>query len=841
MKRALNNMKTPQHPLDHDTGQTSALVLALPINGANWIWAPGAGAAPHQYQCFRKQFSLAGRPRRARLQISVDSDFVCWLNGREVGRGQFSDWPQRKSFTTFDVAPFLKSGRNVLAILAYYRGEDFSDYCTGRPGLIAALQVGKTPVATDRSWITLPHPAFRFGPMPRVSSQMGFTTEFDARRDIPWQQPEFDDSAWPAVATIAAATDGYWNALFPRPVPPLQIEPQVPIALAIQGDFIRGAEAETIARTMRADALVTRNPWEIFEKPPEAVPAHYTPHVLVPTDFLKSGGEGLILKTPEPGKTGRFLVIDLGREEVGLLTFTLDAPAGTILDIAHGEHIDDGRVRAAIGNRNFADRYVCRDGPQTFTLPFRRLGARYIEVHFSNYDRPIRLNYVGLRPTVLPVDFAGAFTCSDSLAEKIFAIGVRTLHLCMHEHYEDCPWREQALYAFDSRNQALYGYYAFGNYDFAAASFELLGRGLQQDGLLSLNAPGRSRIRSGVGFVDISFPMFSLVWITTLAEHWLHSGRPVLFEQFQGQLGLMLATVFERLDPATGLYRHPVGPDMWQFYEWAEGLAGVLGDPQEASRLHAPYNLFLHEAIGSYAWMLEQAGRGGEARPFRRRQQELGRAIHKAFWDAKRGAYATYLCAGKKQNYAELVQSLAVKAGIVPAAAVARLLARFAPGDLVPMTLSSRLYQLLAMMPHTPGSRALVADTIHTEWSRMVLAGATSFWETGLGGDDFGDAGSLCHGWSALPVYYYQAWVLGVRPLEPGFQRFVINPYAEGFTRAAGSVPTPSGPISVKWERTPRGVAIEAVGPKDLRPEVKSHPECPVTTARYNGVVVALQ
>ena len=33
--------------------------------------------------------------------------------------------------------------------------------------------------------------------------------------------------------------------------------------------------------------------------------------------------------------------------------------------------------------------------------------------------------------------------------------------------------------------------------------------------------------------------------------------------------------------------------------------------------------------------------------------------------------------------------------------------------------------------------------------------GATSFYETELGWRDFDCAGSLCHGWSALPVYYY--------------------------------------------------------------------------------------
>ena len=37
---------------------------------------------------------------------------------------------------------------------------------------------------------------------------------------------------------------------------------------------------------------------------------------------------------------------------------------------------------------------------------------------------------------------------------------------------------------------------------------------------------------------------------------------------------------------------------------------------------------------------------------------------------------------------------------------------------------------------------------------RMLEKGATSFWETINGDADFGNAGSLCHGWSAMPIYY---------------------------------------------------------------------------------------
>ena len=37
----------------------------------------------------------------------------------------------------------------------------------------------------------------------------------------------------------------------------------------------------------------------------------------------------------------------------------------------------------------------------------------------------------------------------------------------------------------------------------------------------------------------------------------------------------------------------------------------------------------------------------------------------------------------------------------------------------------------------------------------MLEAGSTTVWETELGEQDFSGAGSLCHGWSAMPIYYY--------------------------------------------------------------------------------------
>ena len=45
-------------------------------------------------------------------------------------------------------------------------------------------------------------------------------------------------------------------------------------------------------------------------------------------------------------------------------------------------------------------------------------------------------------------------------------------------------------------------------------------------------------------------------------------------------------------------------------------------------------------------------------------------------------------------------------------------------------------------------------EDIKKKYSYMLKKRATTFWETEKGWKDFDNAGSLCHGWSAIPVYY---------------------------------------------------------------------------------------
>ena len=80
-----------------------------------------------------------------------------------------------------------------------------------------------------------------------------------------------------------------------------------------------------------------------------------------------------------------------------------------------------------------------------------------MEIHTQ---APIEIEYVGFIPQVYPVTEKKVIL-QDALDQKIYDACVNSLKLCMMEHYVDTPWREQCLYVYDSRNQALCGYKAF--------------------------------------------------------------------------------------------------------------------------------------------------------------------------------------------------------------------------------------------------------------------------------------------------------------------------------------------------------------------------------------------
>lgn len=428
-------------------------------------------------------------------------------------------------------------------------------------------------------------------------------------------------------------------------------------------------------------------------------------------------------------------LIDLGGETVGLPMLELFSESEQNITVAWGEHIVDGGVRKMIGNRNFFFEYRAKKGENIFTEYMLRIGCRYLEI-FS--ERPIELRYVGVIPQIFEVRTL-PYRLEDETEQRIYDICENTLRLCMMEHYVDCPWREQALYAFDSRNQMLCGYYCFdgGNAEYARANLKLIAEDRRDDGLLSICAPCGT---------TLAIPSFSLYWIVSMSEYVTYTGDTSLAAEYHGK---MCAVIDEFISNShDGLIYAFEGKEMWNFYDWSPYSSGTLGRSQE-KQTDCVINCLFAVALDKLEQMCRATGKGfayaGIADKLRARIKET--------FLTEKGVFT--MKAGEEQ-YTELSNALAVLANAVTGEEARFICDAMTSGELIESSLSMRVLLYDALMSiDADGYGEYIRGDIKKNYKPMLDAGSDTVWETKIGESDFKNAGSLCHGWSAVPIYVY--------------------------------------------------------------------------------------
>jgi hypothetical protein len=119
------------------------------------------------------------------------------------------------------------------------------------------------------------------------------------------------------------------------------------------------------------------------------------------------------------------------------------------------------------------------------------------------------------------------------------------------------------------------------------------------------------------------------------------------------------------------------------------------------------------------------------------------------------------------------------------------------------------------------GHRREALDWIRQYWGGMLAQGATSFWEAydlrwpktdphlSLQADDTtGYFVSLAHGWSSGPTTWLIENILGITPLDPGYDAVDIRPDLLDLAWAYGTVPTPHGLIKINLNKQ-RGIILD--------------------------------
>ena len=193
---------------------------------AQYIWDSSDGSEENVWMCFRKVVELSEVPETLTAYLSADSKYWLYINGETVvfeGGVKRGPTAEDSYYDAVDIAPYLKSGRNVIGALVWYWGKSksYSYETSGKAGFL--FEAGS--ICSDRSWKVCRNSAYQND---AGSSQPNYRLPesnicYDARLEIgDWLSLGFDDSAWQNAAENGTGGCAPWGKLYPRGIPMLK-------------------------------------------------------------------------------------------------------------------------------------------------------------------------------------------------------------------------------------------------------------------------------------------------------------------------------------------------------------------------------------------------------------------------------------------------------------------------------------------------------------------------------------------------------------------------------------------------------------------------------------------
>jgi len=799
---------------------------------AEFIWRPRglqrvtfSAATPrlpeesNRFVYFRRTLDLRNAVRHAPVMATADGRYQLFVNGILVGRGPARSSAAFRYLDPLDLAPFLGIGRNVIAVLAHSYGRNTAWY--ELPGWDYARAFGcggfflQGEVATDQhierldtdgQWRCLTAEAWQ---REAPSNSLGFAEIFDARR-VPadWTAARFDDSAWEPAEVLRVAGRGYsgdvrpFQCLLPRDIPAQREGPMVRGRVIACAEVETASDATDIAAQMEAEPPLCLRDCRVNEA----------------RDQIETTGARALS-----------LVYDFGEVVAGYVRFELDGPAGAIVDFYPGEQrLPDGRVRIFDGIPGFdppiAHRYVLREGAQTWER-FEWSGLRYLQVTYRHCTSPLQVRAVAVNQTGYPVQARGQFECSDPALNRIWQAGAKTLRLCMHDAYVDCPSREQRQW-MDAYVNARINYAAFGDTALVARLIRQIAESQRPEGLTMMAAPGDFAV---AGFTNI--PDFCLLWILTIGDYLAHADDPQIVDDVYPAVVRALQWFERHLNEEDLLTDVP----LWVFVDWAE-----TDKKGQVTALNVLFVAALRVAA-TLAHLVEHAR---AARKYAELAQRVGTAVNRLLWDEDRGAYVdARRKEGPSRRLSQQSNAAAIAFEVAPRERWSRIFATIlddrrlvlthalgADGRVTPFDESFNVVQAQPFYCHflhralrLDGRVTTVVDQIRARWSAMLADGESTLRETW----QLDPITSQCHAWSATPTFDLSADLLGVAPLAAGFRRLRIAPQIAGLEWARGTFPTPHGEVKVAWHRHDGRVTLKISVPVACVAEV----QCPGSAA----------
>ncbi|MEI7833339.1 MAG: hypothetical protein WCJ56_09090, partial [bacterium] len=577
-------------------------------------------------------------------------------------------------------------------------------------------------------------------------------------REYPWdwEQPGYDDTTWESAKVVCPHAEDPWgntplqHLLRPDPLPAMERGMQRCTRVAAAPEGLLGPATSMIAGTGAVTILANSHVRLVLDRQ-ELTNAYPV--------FTVSGGAGAHM---------RMVGAEAPYAEDGRTKGNRDVIEGKFLYGHHDEFTFAGGEK---------QRYS--------TLWFRAF--RYLELIITTTEHPLRLDDLQLHTTGYPLLDSAKFTVDEehqASYQKIWDVSYRTIRMCAHETFFDCPHYEQAQFPGDTRIQAIY-HYLVGNDD-------LLVRKAIDDFYNSRITDGLTQCHYPSNKLQI-LPTFALYWMGMLHDFRVYRGDADFLCHYLPAARMVLDWFAQRVRP-DGLLGHV---DYAPFIDW-NGKFDCGNAPQGREGGSAILTTLYAQACQWMAGLEQSCGFPELAPHWQKSASARLDAVTSNCWQPERGLLAD---TPEASSYSLHAQVEAVLAGVWPAEKAQQILqAALADKDIAqPGTLYYRYY--LAQAMKVCGMPAEFF-TMLPQWQRCLEGTGLTTWP-----ESDGNPRSDCHAWSVTPAIEFLQTVLGVSPdpKSDGCARLIFNPTLGPLTEARGHILTPHGIVLVGLEREENG------------------------------------
>jgi alpha-L-rhamnosidase len=747
---------------------------ASPQWKASWITHPTAPLREPVVLHFRRSLQLERKPGQYVVHVSADNRFVLYVNGHRVGdgpaRGDLAHW----RYETFDLAPYLSAGANLVAATVWNFGI-YAPVAQTTDRIAFLLQgdgASEAELSTPNGWMVAIEPG-RVG-VPRMPGGLNGYMANGPGEELngaayDWQ---WNDLADPSVAWVAAA-DPMRENIYPSAA-----------RAGLQGEQVD-------------------NYWQLV--------ADELPHMeYKPTDA------GTVVRSEEPGARAFpaqpitiaanrhvHLLLDRKTLTTAYPQLTVSGGKGASIQLTYSEALYDAKQqkgdRDEVGDRQalgMHDRFLPDGGARRTFEPLWWRVWRYLDLDIQTGGEPLTLDSLQAEYTAYPFTEKARFASQDPELAQIWDVSWRTAQLDAHETYMDTPYWEQLQYVGDTRIQALISYALTGDDRLAKQALASFDDSRIPEGLTQSRYPtSQPQI----------IPTFSLIWIGMLHDYWMY--RPdvsVVKARLPGT-----RTVLE-------WFSHYEQPDgllsklpWWSFIDWVSRGELPTYDAQGES---CATTLHYLGALDDAAELEKAVGDTDRAAQGRLRAQHVRSGLYAKCWDAGRK-----LMADNPAHTAFSQQSnvLAVLYDVIPRAEqqeVLRQVMGIAPGTTAEGILSCSYYfrfYLARALDHA-GMGDSYLSTLKP-WRDLLPLHFSTWPETP------GVTRSDSHAWSAHPAYDLLTLVAGIEPASPGFATVKVAPHLGDLREVTAEFPHPQGLIQVRFARDGDGLTGSVTLPTGLQ------------------------